>query len=749
MNRKLHFMLTLMLVALFGLNAAAEVEPTSGYAKIQNVGTQKYVSVKGKYYAKPDASEENASIIYVGVGESYKDGRYTKWKLNSLQGEGIEVYDYLAKAVTMAKRYVSTVLTDKGDNSLTPEEVETAYALIDEYAADYGFISIEQAGYTGENNSIPTWYVEAKIPDFNADSRIVDAAIAHGITDGDVFAWAKRKVLEYLNSPNNQTDPTLKALVIAYIDQIEGGHNYFLIAEGNDTFGFVDEEDATFGSEYEWAMNSYTPEPGISGYFRIRNAQGVGEKAYVNVFARFDARPNLTKEEAKTEAGTVIYVGMSDRLGNSSQAVTRLSAQDRNVNDLAARGIAKVREMGVEYVNDMVEENPDMASYQQDAINLINTYDVSDCVYVMPTVTAQGEDAYYCTYTTPSLDRLADVVNTVLSMGRGQGWASRHPDMFNWENGVAVSLNKEGFWAAAKVKLMAELDATEYPTLYPDLYAKLKANLNRMNPGVTYYLIQDPDATFGYANAQEMAEAGEAAKWVLEPVVNDGDYFAVNPTLSGTDEDGATKYVTTLYTDFPYTLSEGMKAYKVTGAEKQEGMKGYVVTKEEISSPVPANVAVLLICDQTGAENNMLEPVDEFADAATPSGAPRRTPSTDKEGNEGNLLYADHFDTNNATKAYMALGNAEDGVAFCESVTSLDGNTPVLDFATLDTSDAYYIFPVEEEPQTAIDAINGKTVTSVRYINVAGMQSDKAFDGVNVVVTTYNDGTKVITKVVK
>ncbi len=50
---------------------------------------------------------------------------------------------------------------------------------------------------------------------------------------------------------------------------------------------------------------------------------------------------------------------------------------------------------------------------------------------------------------------------------------------------------------------------------------------------------------------------------------------------------------------------------------------------------------------------------------------------------------------------------------------------------------------------TGIEAISGKAVAGVRYYNVAGMASDKAFDGVNIVVTTYTDGTQVVTKVVK
>ena len=42
-----------------------------------------------------------------------------------------------------------------------------------------------------------------------------------------------------------------------------------------------------------------------------------------------------------------------------------------------------------------------------------------------------------------------------------------------------------------------------------------------------------------------------------------------------------------------------------------------------------------------------------------------------------------------------------------------------------------------------------KEIDHVRYINVAGMESDIPFDGVNIVVTTYTDGTITTTKVIK
>ena len=47
------------------------------------------------------------------------------------------------------------------------------------------------------------------------------------------------------------------------------------------------------------------------------------------------------------------------------------------------------------------------------------------------------------------------------------------------------------------------------------------------------------------------------------------------------------------------------------------------------------------------------------------------------------------------------------------------------------------------------EVASSKHVTGVRYINVAGQESETPFDGVNIVVTTYDDGSVTTTKVVK
>ena len=53
-------------------------------------------------------------------------------------------------------------------------------------------------------------------------------------------------------------------------------------------------------------------------------------------------------------------------------------------------------------------------------------------------------------------------------------------------------------------------------------------------------------------------------------------------------------------------------------------------------------------------------------------------------------------------------------------------------------------------PQIAVEDINAaKAVSSVKYYNAAGVASDNAFEGVNIVVTKYADGSQSVAKVVK
>ena len=68
--------------------------------------------------------------------------------------------------------------------------------------------------------------------------------------------------------------------------------------------------------------------------------------------------------------------------------------------------------------------------------------------------------------------------------------------------------------------------------------------------------------------------------------------------------------------------------------------------------------------------------------------------------------------------------------------------------------ESYIVYPVDLDPNnaesivTAINSVNvnGKAVKSVKYVNVAGIISDRPFQGVNIVVTEYTDGSRTTTK---
>ena len=48
---------------------------------------------------------------------------------------------------------------------------------------------------------------------------------------------------------------------------------------------------------------------------------------------------------------------------------------------------------------------------------------------------------------------------------------------------------------------------------------------------------------------------------------------------------------------------------------------------------------------------------------------------------------------------------------------------------------------------TGVNDLNAASIQSVKYYNVAGMASDKPFDGMNIVVTRNVDGTVKVQKV--
>lgn len=62
----------------------------------------------------------------------------------------------------------------------------------------------------------------------------------------------------------------------------------------------------------------------------------------------------------------------------------------------------------------------------------------------------------------------------------------------------------------------------------------------------------------------------------------------------------------------------------------------------------------------------------------------------------------------------------------------------------------YTIMPVSASPTTGVEVVDtAKQAVKVKYVNMLGVMSDTPFNGVNVVITEYNDGSRVVIKEVR
>ena len=84
-------------------------------------------------------------------------------------------------------------------------------------------------------------------------------------------------------------------------------------------------------------------------------------------------------------------------------------------------------------------------------------------------------------------------------------------------------------------------------------------------------------------------------------------------------------------------------------------------------------------------------------------------------------------------------------------LTSATSNAPMLK-DRMPANTEYVVYPLDitqDDVPTGITDVNGKAIKSVKYVNVAGIVSDKPFSGVNIVVTEYTDGSRSTTKMLR
>lgn len=91
-------------------------------------------------------------------------------------------------------------------------------------------------------------------------------------------------------------------------------------------------------------------------------------------------------------------------------------------------------------------------------------------------------------------------------------------------------------------------------------------------------------------------------------------------------------------------------------------------------------------------------------------------------------------------------GKAYKFEAIVRRIESTGGNT-----LRANKSNDYIVYPLNlsDDVVTGINNVTDKAVAGVKYYNLAGMESDRPFEGVNIIVTTYTDGSRSSAKVLK
>ena len=141
--------------------------------------------------------------------------------------------------------------------------------------------------------------------------------------------------------------------------------------------------------------------------------------------------------------------------------------------------------------------------------------------------------------------------------------------------------------------------------------------------------------------------------------------------------------------------------------------------------------------------------------------------SYEVHGYTGN--YCDSYEvllaTSTTVDATAAVGTVLESLESNEIKSGIYGDAREVEFTTPEAGVYYIAFHDNEDDPWAlyirnvqvevVDAVTGinniqtGNVVSTRYYNMAGMQSSKPFNGVNIVVTEMSDGTTVTSKVIK
>ncbi len=376
------------------------------------------------------------------------------------------------------------------------------------------------------------------------------------------------------------------------------------------------------------------------GYYNILTNDG----KYVNVAGRKTV--NFVNESAaKTKAGTIIRVKTNDK-----GQVEILRSQGVDVPGYADRAINYVPKI-VQLVVDKLHAEGSGAILGTDGLDAImKKFDESFDYHLY--LESAGSNSYRIYGKTPSMQPVVDfykdnkakvdaklpkleqfindAIQKVLDKTGGRGASILVPFSLEtvWQNmGGALTkpekgndeaiakfyeevlTNKDNVWNFAYQTAMIYWgNLKKHPRYETDIkpklgeYAKYIDKVENIRPDFKYYIVPGT-STLDIISQGNTKINDPSTAWTLQECTK----FNVN--FPETNKKGD-KYYTTLYTDFAYTLPEGVTAMKVT-AVSEAG----VAKTEEITGTIPAQTPILLV--STVAGDQTLAPTTSAGSAVT------------------------------------------------------------------------------------------------------------------------------------
>ena len=361
-----------------------------------------------------------------------------------------------------------------------------------------------------------------------------------------------------------------------------------------------------------------TPVEIAEGYYSIKNGNG----QYVNVAGRKTVT-FVDEADIATAPGTVIRVKADDKgqvqiLRSQGVDIPGYAEKAMNyvpkivklvVDKLHAEGSGSILgEHGLDAIMAKFDESFDYHLYTEQAEGGVRIYGKTPSM--QPVVDFYAENKTNVDAKLPMLETfINDAIQKILNKTNGSGASILVPFSLEtvWQKmgGTLtepvddatklaflqqVLADKENVWNFAYQTAMIYWGNLKNHPRFIEMkgqlgeYAQYIDKIEYIRPDVKYYLVQN-DGKIDFFSQGNVAIINNdpSTLWTLE----DRTEFKVAIPEDNMLND---KYYTTLYTDFAYTLPEGMNAYKVTSINPKTGVAARVI----ITGTIPAQTPVLL-----------------------------------------------------------------------------------------------------------------------------------------------------------